>query len=260
MIPRLKANALVRVLTHGRTSPCVVLASNAEGETHEVVIKWRSGPEQKDVGGICELACSLLADDLGLRTPKPSLVEIDEEFHRAIRDPRLAKIVEQSSGLNFGSSFLAGHNTWPRDKSLPLHLQQVGLETFAFDVLVENPDRRQAKPNILWNGGELALCDHEQAFSFVRGVLFWKPAWAGGDLKHFREHIFFDQLKGTITNLNRLNGALAALSDKRLAEYADAIPDAWKIGNDATAKILDYIRQARENPVALFAAINEILK
>lgn len=260
MIPRLKADAVVRVLTHGRTSPCVVLASNVDGGIHEVVIKWRSGPEQKDVGGVCELACSLLADDLGLPTPKPNLVEIDEGFHRAIGDPRLAKIVEQSSGPNFGSSFLAGHNTWPRDKSLPSHLQQIGLETFAFDVLVENPDRRQAKPNILWNGGELALCDHEQAFSFVNGVLFWKPAWAGGGLNHFREHIFFNQLRGTTTDLDRLDGALAALSDKRLAEYADAIPAEWKIGNDATNKILDHIRQAREHRAAMFAAINEILR
>ena len=250
----------MRVLAHGRTSPCVVLASDAEGETYEVVIKWRFGPEQKDIGGICELVCSLLADDLDLPTPKPSFIEIDEEFHRGIHDTRLAKIVEQSSGLNFGSLFLAGHNTWPRDKSLPLHLKQIGHETLAFDVLVDNPDRRQAKPNILWSGGELALCDHEQAFSFVRGVLFWKPAWAGGELKHFREHIFFNQLQGVTVNLNRLSGALAALSDKRLAEYADAIPDVWKSGNDATDKILDYLRSARENRAALFAAINEMLK
>lgn len=260
MIPRLEANAVVRVLAHGRTSPCVVLASDAEGETHEVVIKWRSGPEQKDIGGICELACSLLASDLGLPTPKPSLIEIDEEFHRSIPDPRLALIVERSSGLNFGSSFLSGHNTWPRDKPLPMHLQQVGIETLAFDVLADNVDRRQAKPNILWNGAELALCDHEQAFSFLRGVLFWKPAWAGGELKHFREHVFFNQLKSTAMNLNRLDGALAALSDKRLAEYADAIPDEWKRNNDATDKILDYLRQARENRAALFAVVNQMLK
>lgn len=260
MISRLKANAVVRVLTHGRTLPCMVLATDGSGETHEVVVKWRRGPEQKDVGGICELACSLVADDLGLPTPKPSLVEIDDEFHRAIQEPRLAKIVEQSAGWNFASSFLAGHNTWPRDKTLPSHLQQLGLETFAFDVLVENPDRRHAKPNILWNGGELALCDHEQAFSFLRGVLFWKPVWAGGESRHFREHIFASQLKGATLDLNRLNGALAALSDQRLAEYADAIPDAWKSGNDATIRILDYLREARENRAAMFAAINEMLK
>ena len=91
-------------------------------------------------------------------------------------------------------------------------------------------------------------------------MLFWKPAWASGELKHFREHIFFNQLKSTTLNLNRLNGALAALSDKRLAEYADAIPDVWKSNNDALDKILDYIRSARENQAALFAAIKQILK
>ncbi len=141
-----------------------------------------------------------------------------------------------------------------------MHLLQTGIETFAFDVLVENVDRRQAKPNILWNGAELVLCDHEQAFSFLRSVLFWKPTWAGGDLRHFREHVFFSQLKGTDFNLNRLDGALAALTDERIANYADAVPQSWRNGNDATDRILDYLRQARENRAALFAAITQMLK
>jgi hypothetical protein len=67
-------------------------------------------------------------------------------------------------------------------------------------------------------------------------------------------------LKRMAVNLNRFNGALEALSDERLAEYADAIPEVWKNGNDATDKILDYIGRARENRTALFAVINEMTK
>ena len=33
--------------------------------------------------------------------------------------------------------------------------------------MIQNPDRRQDKPNLLRKGDELAIFDHEMAFSFL---------------------------------------------------------------------------------------------
>jgi hypothetical protein len=117
-----------------------------------------------------------------------------------------------------------------------------------------------AKPNILWNGDDLHLCDHEQGFSFLHGVIGWHPAWSGQGLEFLRNHVFYVQLKGQTFDWNRLNGALEAVSDKRLKEYAAAVPAEWKTGNDASDRILEYLKNARENRAALFAAIDQILK
>lgn len=250
---------MVKLLATGRTAPGLLVCGDDEGSEFEVVVKWRSGPEAKDVGGICELIAALLADDLGFRVPDPVLVDIEPDFHRALPSPVASKVAAASAGPNFGSIFMPSMSTWPIGRDLPLHLRQTAAEILAFDVLIENPDRRREKPNLLSDGKELVLLDHEQAFSFLRGVIGWRPVWQDGSISHMTRHVFFTQMNGRQSPFNRLNGALEAVSDQRLDEYAKLIPAEWKTANNATKQIVDYLKQARENRAALFAAVTQML-
>jgi hypothetical protein len=259
MLRRLKAVSMIKSFATGRTAPGLLLCRDDEGTEFEVVVKWRCGPESKDIGGICELLAALLADDLGFKTPVPVLVEIASDFHRALPSAAAAKIAAESVGPNYGSIFMPGMSTWLTARDLPLHLRQTAAEVIAFDVLIENPDRRRDKPNLLSNGDDLLLLDHEQAFSFLRGVIGWRPAWNAGPLNHMSRHVFFTQMKGRQHSFERLNGALEAVSDQRLDEYATLVPVEWKTGNDSTERIVDYVKQARDNRAALFAAITQLL-
>jgi hypothetical protein len=104
-------------------------------------------------------------------------------------------------------------------------LRLLAAEIFAFDVLIQNPDRRRESPNgpnLLWSDDEIYLYDHEQAFSFLMGVIGWKPPWMGGGTEFCRNHVFIQQLTGIRHNFDRLSGALEALTDARLKEYVDA--------------------------------------
>lgn len=260
MLPRLKAVSVIKLLSSGRTKPCLLIVQDEAGQQQEVVIKWRSGPETKDVGGICELISSLLAEDLDLPVPKGVLVEIESDFYRAIPSPEIAKLAQASAGLNFATSFLPNMATWPTGRPISSAWRPRASEVFAFDALIDNPDRRTDKPNLLWNGDDIRLCDHEQAFSFLRGVIGWKPAWSGQGLEFLRNHVFYVQLKGQAFDGRRLSGALEAISDKRLKEYAKSVPDDWLKGNSAVGQILDYLKDARQNRAALFAAVEQVLK
>jgi len=111
MLPRLKAVSVIKPLSSGRTKPCLLIAQDEAGVEQEVVIKWRSGPETKDIGGICELISSLLADDFDLPAPKAMLVDVDADFHRAIPWPDISKLAQTSAGLNFASTFLPSMTT-----------------------------------------------------------------------------------------------------------------------------------------------------
>ena len=126
-------------------------------------------------------------------------------------------------------------------------------------MLTQNPDRRRDNPNLLWSGEDVFLCDHEQAFSFLAGVIGWQPPWTGQGLGFYRNHVFYQQLTGLAHNWDRLSGALDALTDSRLNEYLAAVPDEWKT-NNAVNRIADYLRDARQNREALFAVVNRLLQ
>ena len=138
-------------------------------------------------------------------------------------------------------------------------LRPLAAEVFAFDVLTQNPDRRRDNPNLLWSGEDVFLCDHEQAFLFLAGVIGWQPPWTGQGLDLFRNHVFYQQLTGLAHNWDRLIGALDALTDSRLNDYLVAVPNEWKT-NNAANRIADYLRDARRNRDALFAVINRLLQ
>jgi len=261
-IPRVKAASVLKVLSHGRTKPCLILAKDEGGNDLEVVLKWRAAPELKATGLVCELISALLAEDLDLPVPKPFLVEVPDGFHAGIATPEVSKLAQASVGLNFGSQKLPpGFTTWAKDKPIPFLLRPTAAEIFAFDVLTQNPDRRQVNPNLLTNGEELYLCDHEQAFSFLAGVIGgWLPPWTGHGLGFFRDHVFFQQLQGGEHKWERLLGALEALTNTRLREYLAAVPNEWRSNNAAADRISEYLQDARQNRDPLFAAINQLLK
>jgi hypothetical protein len=238
-----------------------MLCKDDAGTDHEVVVKMRAGMELKATGLICELMVALMANDFGMPSPRPFLVDLEPGFHLAIRQPEISQLMKNSVGLNFGSQRLPpGVGTWPKDKPVLPRLQPLAAEVFAFDVLTQNPDRRRDNPNLLWSGDELYLYDHEQAFSFLAGVIGWQPPWTGRQLDFFRNHVFFQQLKGNSPDWSRLIGALEALTDVRLAAYLEAVPNTWKTNNDAADRIAGYLRDARQYRGELFAAISCLLK
>jgi len=256
-----QAMTVLRPMSAGRTMPCLMLCQDGRGEEYEAVIKWRAGKEMTERGLICELMTAMLAADLDLPVPKPFLVEVAPNFVVGENKPELAAIARKSAGLNFGSQRLPlGVSTWPKDKPIPVLLRPLAAEIFALDVLIQNPDRRRDNPNLLWSGDELFLCDHEQAFSFLVGLIGWQPPWTGQGADFLRHHVFFQQLAGFQHDWSRLTGALDALTDTRLGEYIEAVPNEWRSNNKTAEEIAEYLRNARQNRAALFGLINHLLQ
>jgi hypothetical protein len=238
-----------------------MLCKDTAGAEQEVVVKWRAGMELKETGLVCELVSALLADDLDLPIPKPYTVEVEPDFHKVIGNTAVSALAKNSAGLNFGCQKLPpGFSTWAKDKPIPMVTRPLAAEVFAFDILIQNPDRRRDNPNLLTDGEEIYLCDHEQGFSFLAGVINWQPPWTGQGTDFFRNHVFFKQLQGTKPSFDRLRGALEALTDTRLKAYLEVIPDEWCPSKTAVNKIFDYLREARQNRAALFGVINHLLK
>ena len=223
-------------------------------------MKFATGCEFR--GLVCEVFASLVADDLDLPIPEPFLVDITEEFARTIPNREISESITRSGGLNFGSRKLSPQfSTWPIARPIPLPLRPVAAEVLAFDGLLQNPDRRWNNPNCLVRGEEVAIFDHDLAFSFLAGVIGAKHPWQPGGLDFLASrpsrHVFFDGLKGTQLNFDRLAGAFESIDQNRLSEYSNAIPEQWRAGTDAAARIVAYIGQLKEH---LSEAIAELAK
>jgi len=83
--------------------------------------------------------------------------------------------VKRSLGLNFGTKYVDKFLTCGVNQRLPDFLLDMGWQIFAFDVLIQNADRSHDAPkkqNMLTNGKELLIFDHELAFGFVFDLPF----------------------------------------------------------------------------------------
>lgn len=158
-------------MKRGLNRPFLVLGEAQDGSGRcPLVVKSRAGYEDRPEAMLKELFALLLARELGLKAPEPVLVEIPSGFDWVAADhPEHAELIRKSAGWNVGTLHLGeAWKPWMRG-SPPRSIAPETLETaYAFDALVENPDREADNPNMLWRGDELAVLDFDKAFSFLR--------------------------------------------------------------------------------------------
>jgi len=242
-----------------------MLCEDEVGTQFQIVVKLRAGigsGASGTTGSICELLSSMLANDLGIRVPKPFIVDVDSNFHRAIPDPTLAEIFRKSQGVNFGSQYLnEGYTTWPQERDIPPRVVQMAADIFAFDLMIQNPDRRPDKPNLLRKGDDLVIYDHELAFSFLYMIGQTQYPWDNAGVGFLRDHLFFGKLKGRDDlSWTRLQDALEVLDDRRLMRYAETVPVGWRQESlYPTEQIVGYIAQVRDQSKRLFQKVREVL-
>lgn len=240
-IPVLQAASLQRVLGTGRTKPCIFFCEHNSPEVAgEYVVKLKAGIDSKENGLAAELIGSQLANYFDLPTPAPALIDTDPMLAEGIPDPILAKRIKDSAGLNFGSKIVTGgFQTWPVDESIPASLKPLAAEIFAFDALIQNPDRLVKRPNVLWKGDDLYIIDHEMAFSFIYDILTQAEPWKITTLKFLEDHLFYRRLKGQNVNFDRFAGVLDTITETSLQSILDEVPEAW--GTLHHAKIKNHI-------------------
>ena len=177
----------------------------------------------------------------------------------AVSDAHLSEKIRDSAGLNFGSRLMTGGLvTWPVGKAIPSTLKVMASEILAFDALIQNPDRRVDKPNILWKGDELYVIDHEMGFSFIYEILPLVDPWKITRLDFMKSHLFYAVLKGQAINLDRFAGAIELLTDNVLNEMVSNIPTEWQ--NDNISKIMTHIKEITNHVNEFIDEIRRILQ
>lgn len=262
MLDSVTAVRFHRRMTSGRTGPFLLECEDAVQGSLEVVAKF-TGPHLTVEGLVREALCAMLAADLKLPVPACYCVALTTEFLAALASTHQAEAQYLSTAIpvGFGSRALPpGYAVWMSGRSIPKLMQAAAAEIYAFDLLVQNPDRKPNNPNLQSKGDTFAIFDHELAL-MTQGVLFWRPPWEPGALAAQgapEGHILMRGLRGTRPNFARLIAAWEAIDDARLAAYADALPVEWvsAAGRDCVMVAVGFLRDLRQN---LRPAMQEVL-
>lgn len=247
MLELLTAIRFEKVMSSGRTQPCLFVCENESGDEVEVVAKLRGHPQIMPGGLLAETVASLLALDLDLPVQTPYRIAIEKAFADTVPDAALRAIIQKSEGLNFGcAKWEPGTTIWPRDKTPSREMKQGLMEVFAFDGLIQNPDRRQVNPNCAFLGSDLLIFDHESSFSHFLSILPVAP-WEAGGLAFLKDHIFLQALRGGNLALDRFQGALEAVDESRLDAYIEAVPEKWNGQTTTGEKTKTYLTECIAN-------------
>jgi len=231
-----------------------------------VVVKFR-GQEMTHKAQSAELIAAQLADDLGLQVPQAVVVNVASGFEAIIPENELAALVKNSPGSNFGSIHLgAGFTTWPPDR-VPFGAQRdQAADIFAFDMLIQNPDRRATNPNLWARSNRLGVYDQELAFSFLSASIIggtpkpWAIANQAANFRFLEQHIFYHSIRGGDLNLGPFKEKLGALTDEQVWGYIDPVPASWRNQSDFCDRIADYLHEARQQRENLVVCIQHILR
>ncbi|MGN6422455.1 MAG: HipA family kinase [Asticcacaulis sp.] len=257
-----EAVELIRPTSVGRTGPLIIACELDNGDVVELVAKFSGRCEEGAIHLAREVIGASLAGYLGLPVPEPFFVNISDDWVSTIPDPTIRQNVLISSRTAFGSRLITGqYSIWSAGNIVTAAMLPMASAIFAFDAIVQNPDRRIGNPNCLVRGDQLRIFDHELAFSH-RLLIGWQPPWALGSLQSFQnngQHIFYHGLKGKNVDLQAIKAAWSALSDETIAGLADGLTGIWDNVNASVSDALTLIAGARDNIDGCITEIGRVL-
>ena len=224
----------------------------------DFVVKFADSGELTPRGRLCEFTAALLAQYLGVPVVEPAIVTISDEF-ALILPPTQKPAVKPGNYRHFGSRYLgSGWVIYVPGKQLEKSLLDSALCIYVFDMLIQNGDRRNGKPNVMTDGEALKAYDHELAFPFLFPLLEEKrEAWQVQHLKCATNHVFFPLLHGHKLDLEPCIESIRGLKDD-IMQISGAIPAEWSSKDLDT--IFLHLAQVRDNVDKFADEITRVLK
>lgn len=187
-------------------------------------------------------------------TPGPYIVNLSPEFLAGA--PHEAKdLISRSLGLNFGTVAVGeGYGVMPTEPHLTKDLRKVAAEIYAFDIMMQNFDRKSDNPNVLWNRQRIVLIDNESA---LNPVLQWPDLnLAHLDLDKFYDHVFYSEISPGDADFQRLATALQTLTLAVVDGFIELLPGAWH-DEKALSRIKEYLKFPVDNRIPVCDLIRE---
>ena len=256
----LQINNILGVKKTGHTRAIEAICNNNSDEFISCIIKPYCELPLGNHTCARELIGSILGIAFGLRVPKPYIIQIDNDSHLLTDDIAIKNRLLGSIGPNFGCKYI---DTGP---VIANYVNREDLPKaaliFAFDLLIQNDDRKFNNPNMFQDNDGFTIFDHEMAFPYSRPDMiigtFPKPwEFTNQGSIDYKNHFCYKFLKNEtidlssfLENLKDLEGVLPDIITHR-------IPVQWS-GQEIT-NIIDYLILASNNAALVVSKIYEVL-
>lgn len=232
MIERCDAVRLERIKSSGRTRPLIiecVFESEGAGERRLMLVKAFDFPEVDHYGLYCELLGNLLAKEMGVFTPNPALVTLSDDFVEATNSvlPNLEIPYRLRPGLALGCRYFPRITPLLSDADPPLEEAGNAARIFAYDLIVQNPDRTQNNPNCGIESGRLLAYDFNLAFSFLLVIGVDSDPWRLSASGIGSKHLFRRFLASRQVDWESVIQPVRTLSLQRVEELCSLVPPEW---------------------------------
>ena len=182
------------------------------------------------------------------------MVYVADEISRAVPEPYRSTLIE-SLGPNFATRFMAGYGDLGDTLAVPTTLRPAACDIFAFNVGVDNADRRPGNSNLLLGDDQILAIDHQHAFSWCVPGSHGPDEWGAHILHRLKpNHFFGNVVLRWLGSYARLRGAGAELDEQTAVTLTDDLPKEWlaRSGQSYRDRIREYLK-------SLFAAWNNML-
>lgn len=250
-LPEIEATMSAKVMDSGTTKPMLIKGIDVQsGGRGQYVLKFVNSTRMTASACARELLGAWIGTELGLNMVEPVLVNISQDFVETLRGQDGFLAAQNSIGLNFGSNYVVGYSELVVGRPIPSSIDNALLkDIFAFDMFISNADRGAGKPNLLTNGKDFLLFDHELAFSFIYSLPFLrnKTPWIFGEAERelYKKHYFYNYLKGTNIDFEAFTEQFRSIDEQFWSKALSLIPKSWQ--TDDLKVIKDYLKLISDN-------------
>lgn len=262
-LPVVSPLSVVKEFGTGANKPLLMrVVEEGTGVQAECVVKLKASERMTVEASMRECLAVFMAMEMELAIALPALVRIEEQFIGSQHGMDWYLRLTNSLGENYGTYFIQGQLILPKNMALDAAMKPLAADVIAFDALIQNFDRRNEKPNLILDGGELHLIDHELAFGFVH-ALPWNvnhEPWnlAEADKVSICNHLLYPKVKKTHLKMEAFAERVGRLDEAFWDKAWNQLPEPWKC-QEQFDKIKNTMLAIRANRDTFVNQVSQIL-
>ncbi|MBL7935407.1 MAG: hypothetical protein JNM51_06330 [Bacteroidia bacterium] len=209
------------------------------GEKGDFLVKFNAAERMNPTACCFEYIGACMAKELGLLPAEPVIIEITQDFVDQSVGKDWWGMANKSKGDNYGCYFVEGGRNFPKGEPLSAQQYREAQNIFAFDVFLINPDRRDEKQNMITDGKNILIFDHELAFGFIFELFNNNSTpWiiSEVDKNWVKKHYFYPYLKGNDVEFGSFVDKFVNLDARFWSKIEENIPDIWKVEHIKTIR------------------------